>query len=99
MRQAVTQAIAHCTHRSAFGKALIHQPLMRTVLADMWIETEAATRTTMYLAHSFDRARLKNNEGAQLFYRLATAVVKYWICKRTPNLVYEALECHGAPDM
>ena len=95
MRRAVTQAFAHCVHRSAFGKALIKQPLMRTVLADLWLESEAATWTTMYLAHKFDQAAHAQDSAAQLFTRLATAVVKYWICKRTPNLVYEALECHG----
>ena len=95
MRRAVTQAVAHCVHRSAFGKALIHQPLMRTVLADLWLESEAATWTTMYLAHQFDQAAHAQDQEAQLFTRLATAVVKYWVCKRTPNLVYEALECHG----
>lgn len=95
MRRAVTQAFAHCAHRSAFGKTLINQPLMRTVLADLWLESEAATWTTMYLAHCFDQASYAQDQNAKLFTRLATAVVKYWICKRTPNLVYEALECHG----
>ena len=68
---------------------------MRTVLADLWLESEGATWTTMYLAHKFDQAAHAQDSAAQLFTRLATAVVKYWICKRTPNLVYEALECHG----
>ncbi len=95
MRRAVTQAVAHCAHRSAFGKRLIHQPLMRSVLADLWLESEAATWTTMYLAHRFDQARTGGGEAAKHFARLATAVVKYWVCKRTPELVYEALECHG----
>ena len=95
MRRAVTQAVAHCAHRSAFGKRLIHQPLMRSVLADLWLESEAATWTTMYLAHRFDQARTDGGEAAKHFARLATAVVKYWVCKRTPELVYEALECHG----
>ena len=95
MRRAVTEATAHCVHRSAFGKSLIDQPLMRSVLADLWIESEAATWTTMYLAHSFDRAIESEGEQAKAFTRLATAITKYWVCKRTPELVYEALECHG----
>ena len=94
MRQALTQAISLCVNRQAFGKHLIQQPLMRTVLADLWLEVEAATWTTMYLAHCFDLSR-SGDQQARDFSRLATAVVKYWICKRTPNLVYEALECHG----
>ena len=95
MRQATTQAIAHCTHRAAFGGVLIKQPLMRMVLADLWLESEAATWTTLFLANAFDLARREGGEQAKLFTRLATAVVKYWVCKRTPAHVYEALECHG----
>ena len=95
MRRAVTEAVSHCVHRSAFGKPLIDQALMRSVLADLWLESEAATWTTMYLAHSFDRASETQDESARGFTRLATALIKYWVCKRTPELVYEALECHG----
>ncbi len=93
MHQATTQAIHHCTHRSAFGKKLIDQPLMLNVLADLSLETEAAILLTMRLAHSFDEK--KNNEQEAAFSRIVTPIAKYWICKRTPNLVYEALECHG----
>ncbi len=87
MRQALTQAIHHARHRSAFGKLLIDQPLMRNVLADLAIESEAATVLTMRLARAFD--------GEPGLARLATAVGKYWICKRTPAVVNEALECLG----
>ena len=95
IRRAVTEATSHCIHRSAFGQALIDQPLMRSVLADLWLESEAATWTTLYLAHSFDRAGESGGDSAKSFTRLATALIKYWVCKRTPELVYEALECHG----
>ncbi len=87
MRQALTQAIHHCWHRSAFGKLLIDQPLMQNVLADLALESEAATVLTMRLARAFD-------EGGS-FARLATAVAKYWICKRASAAVGEALECLG----
>lgn len=93
MRRALTEALIHCTGRAAFGELLIKQPLMRAVLADLWLESEAATLTTLSLAHAFDEARY--NPEARLFTRIATAVVKYWVCKRTPPHVYEALECHG----
>lgn len=95
MRQAATQAIAHCTQRSAFGAKLIEQPMMRSVLADLWLETEGATWMTLYLAHCFDQARRPDGQNAKRFSRLATALIKFWVCKRTPPMVYEALECHG----
>jgi putative acyl-CoA dehydrogenase len=93
MHQAVTQAIHHCTHRSAFGKSLIQQPLMQNVLADLSLESEAATLLMTRLARAFDEKTSK--EEAALFSRIVTPIAKYWICKRTPNFVYEALECHG----
>jgi putative acyl-CoA dehydrogenase len=93
MRQAVSQATHHCAHRCAFGKRLSEQPAMRNVLADLAVESEAATALCMRLARGFDQAQ--DDEGAALFVRLTTAVAKYWINKRAPNLVYEALECHG----
>jgi len=92
MRQAVAQATHHCADRSAFGKHLIEQPLMRNVLADLCIESEAATVAMMRLARAYDESR---DDTARQFARLATAVVKYWVCKRTPPLVAEALECLG----
>jgi putative acyl-CoA dehydrogenase len=93
MRQGVIQALHHCSGRSAFGKRLIDQPLMRNVLADLAIEAEAATISMLRLARAYDDSR--EDEGARLFCRLATAVLKYWICKRAPQHVYECLECHG----
>jgi putative acyl-CoA dehydrogenase len=88
MRAAVEQATHHAAHRAAFGKLLVDQPLMRNVLADLCIESEAATLTSLRLAGAFDR-----DEGA--FARIGTAVGKYWICKRGPGHAAEALECLG----
>jgi putative acyl-CoA dehydrogenase len=93
MRQAVAQALNHTAHRSAFGKVLNQQPLMQNVLADLALESEAATATMCRLARGYDDAR--ENEAARAFVRIATAVSKYWVCKRTSAMVYEALECHG----
>jgi putative acyl-CoA dehydrogenase len=94
MRQAVAQATHHAAHRSAFGKLLGDQPLMRNVLADLCVESEAATVTAMRLARAYDEAAAGDPE-ARAFARLATAVSKYWICKRGPAHVAEALECLG----
>jgi putative acyl-CoA dehydrogenase len=88
MRQAVAEATHHAAHRSAFGRLLADQPLMRNVLADLCVESEAATISALRLARAFD-------EGDDAFRRVATAVLKYWICKRTPAVVGEALECLG----
>jgi putative acyl-CoA dehydrogenase len=88
MRAALTQAIHHTRHRAAFGGRLSDKPLMRNVLADMALESEAATALAMRLAGSVDRDELA-------FRRLAIAVGKYWVCKRQPVLVGEALECLG----
>jgi putative acyl-CoA dehydrogenase len=93
MRHAVEQATHHAAHRAAFGKTLIDQPLMQNVLADLCIESEAATVTGMRLARSYDEAPEDERETA--FKRLATAVAKYWICKRGPVHAAEALECLG----
>jgi putative acyl-CoA dehydrogenase len=94
MRQATVQALHHTAHRSAFGAALVDQPLMRVVLADLAIESEAATVTALRLARAFDDAA-RGDEGADAFRRIATAVGKYWTCKRQPTHVGEALECLG----
>lgn len=94
MRSGVARATWHAAHRSAFGRTLIDQPLMRNVLADLAIESEAATVTALRLARAYDEASA-GDEDAQAFKRLATAVSKYWVCKRQPNHAYEALECHG----
>jgi putative acyl-CoA dehydrogenase len=93
MRQALVQAIHHCRHRSAFGKRLAEQPLMVNVLADLSLESEAATVTMMRLARAYDEA--PRDAQQRHFARIATAVVKYWVCKRTPMMVAEALECLG----
>ena len=92
MRQALTQAGHHAGHRSAFGRTLVDQPLMTNVLADLAVESEAATLTMLRLAAAYDRG---DDAGESAFRRLATAVAKYWICKRQPGLVGEALECLG----
>ncbi len=93
MRQALAQATHHAAHRHAFGRQLNQQPLMAAVLADMAVESEAATITMLRLAGAYDRAATDEHEAA--FRRLATAVAKFWICKRQPPLVVEALECLG----
>jgi putative acyl-CoA dehydrogenase len=91
MRWGMARAIHHATHRRTFGKLLIDQPLMRNVLADLALESEAATTAMMRLARAYDA------EGARdaPFRRLATAVLKYWTCKRSPVHAAEALECLG----
>src|SRR5439155_1438128 len=91
MRQAVAQATHHAAHRSAFGRRLVDQPLMQNVLADLAVESEAATVAMMRLARAYDGG----DERERHFARLATAVIKYWVCKRTPMHVAEALECLG----
>ncbi len=100
MRVGVVNATHHAAHRSAFGRKLIDQPLMRNVLADLCLESEAATALAMRLARAYDEADADAQAGedssdAQLFKRLATAVGKYWTCKRAPNHACEALECLG----
>ncbi len=92
MRQAVVQATHHAAHRTAFGGILVDQPAMQNVLSDLALESEAATAVMLRIAHSFDS---KGDAGEELFRRLATPVAKYWVTKRTPGLVYEALECLG----
>ncbi len=93
MRQALVQAVHHAGHRKAFGKLLIEHPLMRNVLADLTQESEAATLLMARLAHSFDARESDDRERA--FGRIATAISKYWLCKRAPMQVAEALECLG----
>jgi putative acyl-CoA dehydrogenase len=93
MRMALAQAIHHCRHRVAFGKPLLDQPLMRNVLADLAIEAEAALALSMRVARAVDAAPRDPSEAA--FARVATAIGKYWICKRAPAFVNEAQECLG----
>ena len=92
MRMAASQALHHCSMRSAFGQVLNQQPLMQNVLADLALESEAATALMMRMARAMDN---RMDEQEDLLVRLVTAVGKYWICKRTPNHAYEAMECIG----
>ncbi|MCU1673367.1 MAG: acyl-CoA dehydrogenase [Frankiales bacterium] len=94
MRQAVLQAAHHCSYRAAFGGLLVDKPLMRNVLADLSLESEAATTLMMRLAGAVDRAQAGDAQE-QAFKRLAVAVGKYWVTKRAPNVAAEALECLG----
>jgi putative acyl-CoA dehydrogenase len=93
MRQAAVQAVHHARHRSAFGRRLVEQPLMQNVLADLIVESEAATLLMMRLAKAFDARGASEQERS--FARIATAISKYWLCKRAPVQVGEALECLG----
>ena len=92
MRLGAVRAVHHATHRHAFGKALVDQPLMANVLADLVLESEAATTVAMRLAAAGDR---RGDEQEQAFRRLGLAVSKYWVCKRAPMHAAEALECFG----
>jgi putative acyl-CoA dehydrogenase len=93
MRQALVQALHHARHRAAFGKALVDQPLMRNVLADLALESEAATALALRVARAVDATPRDPAEAA--FARVATAVGKYWVCKRATAFVNEAQECLG----
>ena len=105
MRQAVAQAVHHARHRRAFGALLADQPLMTAVLADLAVESEAATALAIRLAGAVDRTEQAGtgSDGAATapdpheaaLRRLGTAVGKYWVCKRGPATVAEALECLG----
>ena len=92
MRQAVAQASHHAANRSAFGQVLADHPAMLNVLADLALESEAATALMLRIASSFDAGATDDED---LFRRIATPVAKYWVTKRTPGLIYEALECLG----
>lgn len=93
MRQALVQAHHHVSHREAFGKTLINQPLMQNVLADLTLECAAALALTMRVARAVDASKTDAKEAA--LARIATAIGKYWICKRTPAFINEAQECLG----
>jgi putative acyl-CoA dehydrogenase len=93
MRAAVAHATWHAAHRSAFGTRLAEQPVMVNVLADLALESEAATATALRLARAYDEAA--TDPAADAFKRVATAVAKYHVCKRAPGHAYEALECLG----
>ena len=88
MRRGVAEAIWHARHRSAFGARLVEQPAMINVLADLALESEAATATALRLARAYD-------EGDHALRRFATAIAKYWVCKRATPHAVEALECLG----
>ncbi|UQA91736.1 acyl-CoA dehydrogenase family protein [Streptomyces halobius] len=94
MRAGLRQALHHTAHRRAFGRELDRQPLMRSVLADLAIESEAATLLGMRLAAAVDRSQAGDAEEAAL-RRLGLAVGKYWVCKRGSTHAAEALECLG----
>ena len=93
MRAALAQALHHACHRRVFGALLIDQPLMRNVLADLCMEAEASRRMMVRLCQAYGRSHESRRE--RLFARFATAVAKFWVCKRTPMFVAEALECLG----
>jgi len=93
LRGAVAQALHHAYHRRAFQRHLIDQPLMTNVVADLALESEAATMLALRLARAFDRADSDPAEAA--FRRLCTPAVKYWVCKRAPMAVVEAMEVLG----
>ena len=92
MRQALSLALNHSAQRTAFGKLLIDQPLMRNVLADLALESEAATALAIRLARTFDRA---TDAHEAVMARLLTPIAKYWICKRGSHFAQEAMECLG----
>ncbi|WP_405649437.1 acyl-CoA dehydrogenase family protein [Streptomyces sp. NBC_00019] len=91
MRQAVTQAVHHCTYREAFGGKLVDKPLMRNVLADLALESEAATTLALRLAAAYD----DGGEQERAFLRIAVPAAKYWVTKRCPPVTLEASECLG----
>jgi putative acyl-CoA dehydrogenase len=93
-RQAVAQAVNHTLGRSAFGRRLVDQPLMRNVLADLQLELEGSLALTLRMGEALDRS-LAGDEHEGLLLRLGLPTGKYWICKRTPFHVYEAMECFG----
>jgi putative acyl-CoA dehydrogenase len=101
MRAGVVAATHHTAHRAAFGRVLAEQPLMRNVLADLCVESEATTMLALRLARAYDEAGTESGASSEelsdthLFKRLATAVSKYWTCKRAPNHAFESLECLG----
>ena len=92
-RMAFAQALHHARHRLAFGRRLVEQPLMANVLADLAVESEAATALALHVAAAVDAAA--DDPQAAAFARIATAIGKYWLCRRAPALVNEAQECLG----
>jgi putative acyl-CoA dehydrogenase len=93
MRMALAQAVHHARHRVVFQKKLADQPMMDAVLADLALEQEGALALVLRLAASCDRAA--HDPGEAAYWRLLTPAVKYWVCKRAPAFIYEAMECLG----
>jgi putative acyl-CoA dehydrogenase len=93
MRAGLTQALHHCEHRAAFGAKLAEHAAMQNVLADLALESEAATLTAFRLAEAFDRGTKDANE--RMLARIMTPLAKYWLCKRNPVFTFEAMECLG----
>src|SRR5690606_26180132 len=93
MRAGLAEAVHHTRHPHAFGTPLFEQPLMQRVLADMALDVAGATALSLRLARAFDEAA--NDPGEAAFARSMTPVVKYWVCKIAPSLLYEAMECLG----
>jgi putative acyl-CoA dehydrogenase len=93
MRAGLAEAVHHTRYRKVFGRELVDQPLMQRVLADMALEVAGATALSFRLARAFDEAANDREQAA--FVRVMTPVVKYWVCKIAPSLIYEAMECLG----
>jgi putative acyl-CoA dehydrogenase len=93
MRASIAEAVHHIRDRSVFGKNLIDQPIMTRVVADMALDAAAATALCFRLAQAFDNAATSAEE--QAYRRVMTPVIKYWVCKIAPALIYEAMECLG----
>jgi putative acyl-CoA dehydrogenase len=95
MRQALSIALHHTRQRQAFGKRLIEQPLMKNVLADLALESEAATALALRLARAVDRSGNAGDEHESTMRRLITPIAKFWVCKRGSHFAQEAMECLG----
>jgi putative acyl-CoA dehydrogenase len=94
-RRALVEAVWHARHRSAFGGLLVDKPAMQNVLADLAIESEAATALAIRLAAAVDASRTAGSDREAAFRRIGLGLAKFWVCKRTPFMVAEALECLG----
>jgi putative acyl-CoA dehydrogenase len=95
MRQGLRQALHHVSHRSAFQRRLIDQPLRRKVLADLSLEVEASLALTLRLGCAIDEAA--SDSAAAAFARIGTSIAKYWVCKRAPAHIGESMECLSGP--
>jgi len=95
MRQALSIAMHHTAQRQAFGKRLIEQPIMKNVLADLTLESEAATALAMRLARAVDRTESGGDTHEEVMRRLLTPIAKFWVCKRGSHFAQEAMECLG----